>query len=129
MNSLSSYMSEAWQLNKIKNDKEKQPQKETTSFFIKLWSDSLAKFLANIVVLLLMIFLVRFFVLAYDLLLKYSKNSFVVIKLNKFLFESLRITDLLTYILSLWLIISLAVISIDYFIIYPIRCRRMSKKK
>lgn len=104
-----------------------QSKNKAARFFIALWNESLAKFIANAVTLLLMICLVKFLIFAFEFFLIHSQ-SHLVSKINKFSFNSFKISDLVNLILSTWVIISLAVIAIDYFIIYPIQCGKRNKR-
>jgi len=101
--------------------------KKKASFLSTLWSEASLKFIANAIVLLLTVCLVQLLIAAYKFIVVHFQCRVTHI-LSEFSFDSCRIPGLLGVILGIWIIVSLLAVGIDYFIIYPIRCKRVKKR-
>ena len=101
--------------------------KKKTSFASMLWSESILKFIANATVLFLVVCLVKLLIITYKIIVLHSQSR-VAHFLSGFSFDSYKIPDLLNLILSIWIMVSLVAIAIDYFIVYPIQCGRTNKR-
>jgi len=108
----------------MSNDKNKEKNK---NFLSALWGEPFLGFVANAIVLFLIVCLTRLISTVYPLIIGHFRIR-IIHALNDYSFGSYRIPDLLNLILSIWITVSLAAIAIDYFIVYPIRYKRVKKR-
>ena len=102
-------------------------KKKGKSFLSTLGGEPFLGFVVNAIVLFLIVCLTRLAIIIYTFIIIHLHGQVIDI-LNKFSFCSYKIPELLNLILSIWIMISLAAIAIDYFIVYPIRCKRIRER-